>query len=204
MRFFVFFLTSKTHRAYSKLQVSKFDSNFQCKTNTLEASIWPVGVRRMEWQNGCAGEIWQHRVTLTRVINSQAIKTRWSAAEVTLMLSQPRKTQPLLGRHCSVAVTEESSKQSLQSPCHIYDKALSLLCFVSNLAANLEHFLNNQLKLQNAARTESFHFALQKEQNIAISLILANTSKFENTLKCLYIIKQSTLSSNTSIRVLWH
>lgn len=84
---------------------------FQCKTNTSQASIWPVGVQRMEWQHGCAGEIWQHCVTFTGVINSQAIKTRWSAAEVTLMLSQPQRTQPLLESHFSLR-TEDSSSQN--------------------------------------------------------------------------------------------
>lgn len=43
---------------------------------------------RTEWTQGCAGEVWQHCFTLTGVINSKAIKTRWKAAEVALTPSR--------------------------------------------------------------------------------------------------------------------
>lgn len=142
-----------------RLQINMCNSiffSFQCKTNTSRASIWPVGVQRMEWQHGCAGEIWQHCVTFTGVINSQAIKTRWSAAEVTLMLSQPQRTQPLLESHFSLRTEEASSqKSSHQTSYIILKRVVPVLCFVSSLTVNVEHFWTNQLTLQNTARTES-------------------------------------------------
>lgn len=107
--------TNKMQRDYRLTCVTVFFF-FQCKTNTSQASIWPVGVQRMEWQHGCAGEIWQHCVTFTGVINSQAIKTRWSAAEVTLMLSQPQRAQPLLESHFSLRTEEFSSQNRATKP----------------------------------------------------------------------------------------
>lgn len=73
-------------------------------SSTSEASIWPAGVKRIEWRHGCAGEVWQHCFTLTGVINSEAIKTRWRAAEVTLTLSQPQRAQLCQERDLSIAV----------------------------------------------------------------------------------------------------
>lgn len=72
--------------------------------STSEASIWPAGVQRIERRHGCAGEVWQHCFTLAGVINSEAIKTRWRAAEVTLTLSQPRRAQLRQATDLSIAV----------------------------------------------------------------------------------------------------
>lgn len=88
-------------------------------SSASEASIWPVGVQRIEWKHGCAGEVWQHCFTLAGVINSEAIKTRWRAAEVSLTLCQPRRAQLCQKRDLSFVVNLLScaiSNTNRQSP----------------------------------------------------------------------------------------